>query len=520
MSIILNILSTYSPSSFLMNPLPFYLLSTFLAFLLIKWLSSNTKTQKVRPPSPPKLPIIGNFHQLGSLLHRSFHNLAQKHGPIMSLQLGRISTIVISSSEAAREIMKNHDLTFADRPTSEVVKKLLYNSKDVSVAPYGEFWRQLKSVYTLQLLSNKKVETFRGVREDEVALMVKKIRESSSLSLPVNLSEMFTDLTNDVVSRAAFGKKYGEGENGQKFKQLLTEFLRLLGFFDVGHLIPCLRWINKFNGFDSQVDRVAKEIDEFLEDVVEERLNVLNNNKNDGGESAEDFLDIMLRIYKDDSQGFRIDRDTMKAVILTTFSAGTDTTSTFLEWQMTELLRHPKIMKKVQNEVREILQGKAHINDNDLEKMKYLKATMKETFRLHPPIPLLVAREARENVKIMGYDIDAGTMVVINAWAIGRDPKIWDKPEEFKPERFLNSNIEYRGLDFELIPFGAGRRGCPGISFATAVNELVTANLVQKFDWELPNGIKGDELDMSECPGIAVHRRVPLVAVAEPVKNN
>lgn len=149
-------------------------------------------------------------------------------------------------------------------------------------------------------------------------------------------------------------------------------------------------------------------------------------------------------------------------------------------------------MKKVQNEVREVLRGKTDIKDEDLEQMYYLKATMKETFRLHPPIPLLVARKARENVKIMGYDIDVGTMVITNAWAIGRDPTVWTEPEEFKPKRFLDSNIEYKGLDFELIPFGAGRRGCPGISFATAVNELVIANLVRNFDWELPSGMKGE----------------------------
>lgn len=199
----------------------------------------------------------------------------------------------------------------------------------------------------------------------------------------------------------------------------------------------------------------------------------------------------------------------------TTFAAGTDTSSTFLEWQMSELLRNPAVMKKAQDEVREVLTGKANINNDDLDKMHYLRATMKETFRLHPPIPLLVPRKAREDVKIMGYDIDIGTIVVTNACAIGLDPSAWDEPEVFKPERFLGSSIDFKGTDFELIPFGAGRRGCPGISFATAVNELVIANLLQKFDWELPNGIKGEELDMSECPGVAIHRRVPLIAVAK-----
>ncbi|GMP35352.1 hypothetical protein CsSME_00007822 [Camellia sinensis var. sinensis] len=232
-------------------------------------------------------------------------------------------------------------------------------------------------------------------------------------------------------------------------------------------------------------------------------------------EGKEDFLDILLRIYKD-SSGISIDRDSIKAVVLTTFAAGTDTTSTFLEWAMTGLLRYPRVMKKAQNEVREVVSGKHDITDDDLEKMHYLRVVIKEVFRFHPPIPLLVPRKARHDIKVMGYDVAVGTMVMINAWAIGRDPAVWDEPEEFRPERFLNSAIDYKGMDFQLIPFGARRRGCPGISFVMAVNELVLANLLHKFDWELPGGAKAEDLDMTECPGVTIHRGIPLLAVAFP----
>lgn len=193
------------------------------------------------------------------------------------------------------------------------------------------------------------------------------------------------------------------------------------------------------------------------------------------------------------------------------FGAGTDTTSTVLEWAMTELLRHPIILKKLQNEVREIVKDKHDITENDLEQMHYLKAVIKETLRCHTPIPLLVPRVARKDVRIMGFDVSAGTMVMINAWAIGRDSESWDEPEKFRPERFLNSSIDYKGLDFELIPFGAGRRGCPGIAFAIATNEFVLANLVRNFDWELPD--EGKDLDMSERPGLAIRKAIPLLAI-------
>lgn len=204
------------------------------------------------------------------------------------------------------------------------------------------------------------------------------------------------------------------------------------------------------------------------------------------------------------------------------FSAGTDTTATVSEWVMTELIRHPRVMKKLQEEVRGIMTTKKqgitdNITDDDLEKMQYLKAVIKETLRLHPPIPLLVPREARQDTEVMGYHIAAGSMVMINTWTIGRDPETWDEPLEFMPERFLNSSIDYRGQDFQLIPFGAGRRGCPGISFAMASNELMLANLVHKFHWELPNGVKGEDLDVLERPGVAIQRKNPLMVIATPL---
>lgn len=196
------------------------------------------------------------------------------------------------------------------------------------------------------------------------------------------------------------------------------------------------------------------------------------------------------------------------------FSAGTDTTSTVLEWTMTELLRNSSIMKRLQVEIRGIVKERRDITEDDMEKMHYLKAVIKETLRYHTPIPLLVPRVAREDVKVKDYDISAGTMIVINAWTISRDPAYWEKAEEFRPERFLNSSIDIKGLDFELIPFGAGRRGCPGITFAMATTELVLANIVHKFDWKLPDGANGEDLDMTARPGAAIHRAIPLCAVA------
>ena len=203
------------------------------------------------------------------------------------------------------------------------------------------------------------------------------------------------------------------------------------------------------------------------------------------------------------------------------FVAGTDTTYTLLEWEMAELIRHPSIMRKLQNEIRGIVGKKSHITEDDLVDMHYLKAVIKETLRLHPPIPLLVPRKSTQDVKIKGrYDIKANTQIIVNAWKIGRDAKSYNNPEEYDPERFLHSHssggIDYKGNDFQLIPFGAGRRICPGIQFATAINEIALANLVYKFDWTLPDGAKCEDLDMSESTGLSIHRKYPLRVLALP----
>ncbi|XP_040988470.1 cytochrome P450 736A117-like [Juglans microcarpa x Juglans regia] len=523
MSNFLQFLSQHVTTSFFLNPFVLAILSVIFILLMFKWSSTLPSTKHNSPPSPPKLPIIGNLHQLGLHPHRSLRSLAQRHGPLMLLHFGSVPTLVVSSADAAREIMKTHDLIFANRPKSSMFQKLLYNYKDVSMAPYGEYWRQMKSVCVLHLLSNKRVQSFRGVREEETSLMIQKIKQSCYSSGTVNLSEVFAKLTNDVVCRVSLGRKYSGGEEGgSKFKEILGDFVELLGIISVGDYIPSLAWVGRVNGLDARTEKVATRLDNFLEEVLEEHTNFQKKARSDGhvspeNEDQKDFVDVLLWIQKEDVIGFPVERVSIKAVILDVFAAGTDTVYTVLEWAMTELLRHPNAMEKVQNEVRGISTGKEReVTEDDLDKMHYLKAVIKETFRMHPPIPLLVPRESTQSVKLQGYDIAAGTQVIVNAWAIGRDPTSWDEPEEFHPERFLTTSIDVKGHDFQLIPFGAGRRSCPGIPFALTIIELVLANLVQKFDWALPNEASGQDLDMSESIGLTIHRKFPLTAVATP----
>ncbi|XP_022987235.1 cytochrome P450 71A25-like [Cucurbita maxima] len=480
--------------------------------VLFIWLlfrqKSSSQEEQSSPPSPPtKLPIFGHLLKLGSHPHITLQSYARRHGPLFLLHLGSKPTIVVSSSEIARDVMKTHDLVFANRPKSSISDKLLYNASDISAAPYGEYWRQMRSVGVLHLLSNKRVQSFRSVREEEVKLMIEKIQRNP---ISVNLTETFSGLTNNVVCRVALGAKYGVGEDWIKLRSLLLEFLELLGSFGVRDFIPWLGWIDGISGLDAKAKRVAKELDVFLDRVIQDHVD--SENRDENSDKHMDLVDVLLWIQRNNSIGFPLEMDSIKALILDMFSAGTDTTSTVLEWAMSELFKHPEAMKKLKSEIREI-SGDQYVNEDDLDKMHYLKAVMKETLRLHPPIPLLVPRESTQCIKLRGYDIKPKTRVMINAWAIGRDPEVWEEAEEFRPERFMNSSIDFKGQDFELIPFGAGRRGCPGVEFATVINEIGLANLVHKFEWMLPSG---EDLDMTGAFGLTIHRKHPLVATATP----
>ena len=198
------------------------------------------------------------------------------------------------------------------------------------------------------------------------------------------------------------------------------------------------------------------------------------------------------------------------------FVAGTDTSSTTLVWIMAELMKNPSAMRKAQEEVRGVVKEKGflQVKERHLPELVYLKTIVKEVLRLHPPAPLLIPRETTERCRIAGYDIPAKMRVFINAASIAMDSKYWENPEEFKPERFLNTDIDFRGQHFELLPFGAGRRGCPGISFAVVILELVLANLLHSFDWNLPDGARAEDINMEESFGLVVRKKIPLHLVA------
>ncbi|XP_057727875.1 cytochrome P450 71A1-like [Arachis stenosperma] len=516
-----------APIAYVLKQLPYELNSTLYLSILVGTISillvlnliiTRKRNKSINlPPSPPKLPFIGNLHQLGTLTHRSFKELSNKHGPLMFLQLGQIPTLVISSAKVAKKIVKNQDIIFSNRPQTTAANIFFYGCKDLGFIPYGEEWRQKRKVCVLELLSLKRVKSFLPIREQEVVELVDTIskacsRDESPSSFVINLSELMIATSNNIVSRCVLGQKYDtpDGSGHGSFGELGRKVMGQLTQFCVGDFFPTLGWIDVVRGLISEFNATFVELDSFLNGVIEEHK---KNKKNDGEDDNKDFVDILLHLQEKDLLEFELTLEDLKAMLMDMFVGGSDTTSTNLEWIFTELLRNPNTMKKVQEEIRRIVGNKSKVDENDINQMNYLKCVIKEGLRLHPPVPILVPRQTTSNAKVKGYDIPSKTTVYYNVWAIHRDPQLWENPEEFIPERFENIQNDYKGQDFQLLPFGTGRRVCPGISFGISSTEIILANLLYWFDWKLPTNENGElmqDIDMSEMSGITVSKKVPL----------
>ncbi|CAA0839351.1 Cytochrome P450 83B1 [Striga hermonthica] len=488
-----------------------FLLSIQTLVILLKLPHRNQTPIKARsPPGPPGLPFIGNLHQLASAkaLHIYLWRLSRRYGPIIQLKLGSVPTIVISSAELAEQVMKAQDLAFCSRPNLVGPKKLSYNCVDMVFSPYGDYWRELRKITAVHLLSMKKVRSFRPVREDEVFRMVSRV---SSKPI-VDLSHVAMALGNTLICRVAFGKRYDEeGYEQRRFDKLLHDAQALLAAFYVSDYFPAFGWVDKISGMISRLESTFEKLDSFYQELIYEHM----SKRRDGGalEDDADILDVLIRLKEDKSCSVDLDWDVIKSLLTDIFIAASDTSTASIVWTMTVLIKAPHIMHKVQAEIRNTIDAKGYVDEDDVPKLPYLKAVINETLRLYPPAPMLVPRQTTQKCFLGGYEIQPKTLVYVNAWAVARDPQYWENPHEFQPERFLNSNVDVKGQDFGVIPFGSGRRICPGLHMGLANVELALANLLYSFDWDLPPGVKPRDIDTDVLPGITTHKRNALVLV-------
>ncbi|KAJ9540816.1 hypothetical protein OSB04_027322 [Centaurea solstitialis] len=504
------------PSWLLSTPFILFSISFILLIhLLRRSISPMASATFHLPPAPPTLPFIGNTHQLLTKnLNRTLWQLAQKYGPVMLIHMGSKPLLVISSSEMTREVLKTHQESLSTRHSNEGTKRLTYNLSDITFAPYGHHWTKMRKVFLSELLGPKRVGWFNQVLKMETESVI-NILSSNPVNAPVNLNDLFLKLMYGVVCKFAFGKSYREEPfKGLTLKEMLDEStVVLVGSFT--DMFPTYRWIlDKLCGKNDKLDKCFANLDGYFEMIIDEHLQTV-------GETSEDEKDVVHALIELSQKDSEFTKDYMKALLLDVLVGAIESTFMTMVWAMSEIVRNPRVMQNLQSEIRRCVGSvgrKTEIDASYISKMTYLKMVIKESLRLHLPAPLLFPRDCSSHCQIGGYDVFPGTCVVINGWGIGRDPRHWKEcPNEFYPERFENMEVDFLGNHFEMVPFGGGRRSCPGMKPAISTLELSLVKLFYWFDWEVAGGVKNEDLDMEEEGLLGAHKKSPLCLV--PIKH-
>ncbi|PAN23306.1 hypothetical protein PAHAL_4G082700 [Panicum hallii] len=472
------------------------------------------------PPSPLALPFLGHLHLLAPLPHQALHRLAARHGPLLYLRLGSVPAVAACSPGAAREVLKTHEAAFLDRPKPTAVHRLTYGGQDFSFSAYGPYWRFMKRACVHELLAGRTLDRLRHVRREEVARLVGSLSRSAAGGDVVDVDAALMGLTGDVVSRMVMSRRWtGDDNDTEEMRGVVAETAELTGTFNLQDYIGVFKhW--DVQGLGKRIDAVHRKFDAMMERILtardaERRRRREEDAAGAGEEAAKDVLDMLFDMHEDEAAEMRLTRDNIKAFMLDIFAAGTDTTTITLEWALSELINNPSVLRRAQAELDAVVGASRLADESDVPNLPYLQAIAKETLRLHPTGPLVV-RRSMEPCKVSGYDVPAGATVFVNVWAIGRDPASWGPdPLAFRPERFLegeNAGMDVRGQHFHLLPFGSGRRICPGASLAMLVVQAALAAMVQCFEWA-PVG--GAPVDMEEGPGLTLPRKHPLVCTVK-----
>ncbi|KAM0920523.1 hypothetical protein ACQ4PT_007474 [Festuca glaucescens] len=493
-----------------------------LAILVSVLSSSRSSSNKRRPPGPRCLPFIGSLHHLLTPEPQvALRDLAKKHGPVMYLRLGHINTVVISSPAAAQEVLRDSSLAFASRPSIVSSEIMCYGNTDIAFAPHGAYWRTLRKICTVELLSARKVKQFAPIRDSETFSLVRNVRDAASRGgrQPVNIGRLLVSCANSITAKATFGVECG-AELQEQFLSAMGVALEFSGGVCVGDLFPSLWFVDSVTGLRRRLWRARGDLDVVFGKIIagcEARREEKKNTAMATGD--DDLLTLMLRIRDEGELEFPITTENIKAIIVDLFTAGTETTSSSAEWLMSELMRNPEVMVKAQAEVRRVFDNKPpQEHESLLEELSYMRMMVKEGMRLHPVLPLLLPRICGETCKVGGFEVAKGSRVMVNAWAIARSPEHWQDADKFMPERFQDSMVDYKGTQFEFLPFGSGRRMCPGGSFGIAVMELIVARLLYYFDWSLPSGMEPGDLDMDMIVSATSRRKNQLHLVPLPRK--
>ncbi|KAJ7527342.1 hypothetical protein O6H91_16G049500 [Diphasiastrum complanatum] len=480
-----------------------------------------------RPPGPWPWPIVGNLPSLvgGQLPHVSLFQLSKSFGDLMFLRLGCVPCVVISSAEMAKEVFTMNDQNASSRGQGMFVE-IMTGYQSLSAAPYGPHWRHLRKICSAELFSQKRVAAYQIARTEEMHELLKAIFDASREKSVINLRESLTVMSRNNMTRMLLKKRYfvrndeGSVQQGQRLDHLMSLIFEQAATFIISDFVPYLLFATKLSGYEKKLRKTRQ--DSF--DVCAAMIGLEKHRQRKGCESRDyvpDFVDLLMSMPSEDRSDGLSD-ETITFVMLDMLIAGSETTAITIEWALAELLRAPDLLKQAQAELDSVISQDRPVQEADLEQLPYLQAIVKETFRLHPAVPLGLPREFIEPCQLAGYKFPAKTRLILNLWAIHRDPNAYDRPHEFDPNRFLQ-HPEINVLNYchyQLMPFGAGRRICPGLTLAVLIVTSTLAHLLHSFDWYSEKSNQNPEdLNMSESSGLTTPRKNALLLTAKPRKS-
>uniref|UniRef100_A0A0D9XI28 Cytochrome P450 n=1 Tax=Leersia perrieri TaxID=77586 RepID=A0A0D9XI28_9ORYZ len=490
-----------------------------LAFLTLYLLDLIIHIHRRLPPGPRPLPIIGSLHLLGDQPHRSLAGLAEKYGPLTSLRLGAVTTVVVSSADVAREFVQKHDAVFADRSIPDSIGEHTKNSV-IWLYP-GPRWRALRRIMATELFSPHQLDALQNVRQEKVEELVGHVARLAREGTPVEVGRVAFTTSLNLLSRTIFSRDLTSLDDrgaSKEFKPVITDIMEAAGSPNFSDFYPAFAAID-LQGWRRQCAWLFRQLHRLFDAEMDQRK---LRGARENGKEKDDFLEVLLRLAARDDDMAGLDGDTRRSLFIVRITfpvllliSGSDTSSSTMEWAMAELLNNPVQLAKACDELAHVVGSKRRIEESKIVQLPYLQAVVKEKLRLHPPVPLLPHR-AKMEMQIMGYTIPKGAKILINVWAMGRDKLIWTEPEKFMPERFIKRTIDFRGGDLELIPFGAGRRICPGMPLAIRMVHVVLASLLMHFKWRLPDDVERNGIDMTEKFGLTLVKAIPLSTLATP----
>ncbi|KAL0428978.1 UNVERIFIED_CONTAM: cytochrome [Sesamum radiatum] len=440
--------------------LTIFLLLSFAAWLwLLRVLKPNPGPRKSAyfPPGPNPLPIIGNILELGQKPHQSLAKLSKIYGPLMRLKLGTITTVVVSSPEIARIVLQKYDQVFSSRHQVDAIRALDHQKHSVVWLPVDSHWRKLRKLCRENMFSVQRLDRSQGLRREKLRSLRDYVKECSVNGEAVNIGRVEFTTSLNLMSASLFSMEFatlGSADSSEEFRDIVLGIMSLIGKPNLADYFPILRLVDPHGIFRDNTS-YFKKCFAIFDEIIRQRLQ-----NSDTSMPKNDMLEALLQInQKNESELSFYD---IKHLLLDLFVAGTDTTSSTVEWAMTELLRSPDKMSKARNELRDVVGQKEEIQESDISRLPYLRAVVKETFRLHPAAPLLVPHKAEEDVEIKGYIVPKNAQVLVNVWAMG-----------------------------EIQAYG---------------RTLI-------FDWKLEEGLRPEEVDMDERFGLTLQKAIPLKAV-------